>query len=165
MLVDRVFTRFWYCLQIHHKQDSIVQENIKRLGIEFFNPQSDEKSLFPGYMFVRFNKRMDHHWRTLWYIPGAKRILSSSPECPTQVPTQLIKHLQDLFPNPEDITCIDDYDLAPGELTRIINGPFRNLIGITQHTTHDRVRILLSMFGREHEFELHKKDVRPHATT
>lgn len=161
-MLDRVFTRFWYCLQIHHKADNIVHENIRRLGIEFFNPQVEEKPLFPGYLFVRFNKRMDPHWRTLWYIPGAKRLLSASSESPIQVPYQLIKTLQDLFPNPEEITCIDDYDLAPGELTRIVNGPFRNLIGITQHTSHDRVSILLSMFGREHEFEMMKKDVRPH---
>lgn len=144
----------------------MVAQNIERLGIGYFNPSIPEtdRPLFPGYLFCNFNTILDPNWRTLWYIPGAKRLLSSGAESPTPVPTKLIRALQGLFPPPEDITCIDDYDLTPGLYAEIVEGPFKGLLGITKHADKDRVTLLLTMLGTEREIAFNKKDVRPHDT-
>lgn len=164
-LLERKIPRDWYCLQIHRNADAVVESNIKRLGITYFNPSIPDtsKPLFPGYLFCAFNKYVEPQWRTLWYIPGAKRILSTSAENPTPVPTRLILAMQGLFPPPEDITCIDDYDLTPGLYAEIVSGPFAGLLGVTKIAEKDRITLLLTMLGSEREITFNKRDLRPYA--
>jgi transcription antitermination factor NusG len=156
--------RSWYCLQVHPKADEIAEQGIRRLGIESFRPQmvvSEKeqdiiKNVFPGYVFVKFNKNEDHQWRTLWYIPGAKRILSSSAESPTKIKYRIIAALQ-AFHN---LNAVDESAIKPGDNVEILSGPFKLFRGIAQRTEQERVFILLSLLGQNYNIEVAQSDVR-----
>lgn len=159
--------QYWYCLQIHPHQDELAEWGINQLGIELFRPtmlgmqRKAEvlKPVFPGYIFVRFSIVHEPHWRHLWYVPGAKRLLSCDAETPIQIDPRVIKALQAIHQ-----TKVDEVP-APSSLqehdeVEVLAGPFKMFKGIVQKSPSERVAILLTMLGRQHIIEVNQSDVR-----
>jgi len=106
-----------------------------------------QRKIFPGYVLIKMIMTDES-----WYVvrntrgvtgfvgPGSKPV----PLTDAEVRSMGIK---------ETITTID---MKPGDNVRIISGPLENFIGIVQEIDMDRqkVKVLISMFGRETPVEL-----------
>jgi transcription antitermination factor NusG len=151
----------WYCMNTHYKQEFMVETQIKALGYstELFPFSSDgkAKSLFPGYLFVRFNIQQDS-WRRLWSLPGVRCIFSQGPQNPTAIPGRLLDicrfELRKITGDPDpNLPAISE-----GDEIQLTAGAFRQFSGICSKRSDERVSILLTIFGRPQTLEVNAAD-------
>jgi transcription antitermination factor NusG len=115
--------------------------------------------LFRRYLFVRFRRDGDD-WRQIRHFPNvAVEILGTTPETPTPMPDAAIALIRSLPgmamnnclypPNVELRAAGPVVHLPPGSNVRLLEGPLADLTGICQWSNDRRVRLLLSLLGRE----------------
>jgi len=105
-----------------------------------------KRKVFPGYVFVEMFKT-DDSWYVVRNTPGVTGFVGSgSKPVPLneEEASQIIRRMGEDEPKLR-IT------LFVGERVRIINGPFENFIGVIEevNTEKQKIRVLISMFGRE----------------
>jgi len=110
------------------------------------------KRVFPGYVFV--NMIMDDEsWSAVHHTPGVTGFVGSGTKpIPLQDDeiTKILRRMGLVEQKPRII------DIEVGENVRVKNGPFENFEGIVKELLADRgkVRVSISMFGRETPVEL-----------
>lgn len=123
----------------------------KELEIKNGKKKTTLKKVFPGYVLVEMIITDDS-----WYVvrntpgvtgfvgPGSKPIPLSQTEI-----GQILKQMGMEEAKPK-------IDFAEGESVRVIEGPFTNFIGNIEEVLPDRrkIKVLVSMFGRETPVEL-----------
>jgi transcriptional antiterminator NusG len=123
----------------------------KEMEVKNGKKKATMKKVFPGYVLVEMTMADDS-----WYVvrntpgvtgfvgPGSKPIPLSSAEI-----SQILKQMGLTEPKPR-------IDLNIGETVRLIEGPFATFIGTVEEVLLDRrkVRVLVSIFGRETPVEL-----------
>lgn len=164
--------KMWYVVHTYSGYENKVKANLEK-RIESMNmegkifrilvPMEDEveikdgkkkiskRKVFPGYVLVEMIMTDDS-----WYVvrntpgvtgfvgPGSKPIPLSDDEA-----RQLIRKLGGEEPRVR-------FDFAVGESVRVISGPFENFIGQVEEVNPEKgkVRVMISMFGRETPVEL-----------
>lgn len=164
--------KMWYVVHTYSGYENKVKANLEK-RIESMNmegkifrilvPMEDEveikdgkkkiskRKVFPGYVLVEMIMTDDS-----WYVvrntpgvtgfvgPGSKPIPLSDDEA-----RQLIRKLGGEEPRVR-------FDFAAGESVRVISGPFENFIGQVEEVNPEKgkVRVMISMFGRETPVEL-----------
>lgn len=135
-------------------QDKIFRALVpmeKEMEIKNGKKKATLKKVFPGYVLVEMIMADDS-----WYVvrntpgvtgfvgPGSKPIPLSKSEI-----THILKQMGMDDPKPR-------IDFSVGERVRIIEGPFSNFVGSIVEILADRrkVKVLVSMFGRETPVEL-----------
>ncbi|NLZ93682.1 MAG: transcription termination/antitermination protein NusG [Firmicutes bacterium] len=123
----------------------------KEFEVKNGKKKSVMKKVFPGYVLVEMIITDDS-----WYVvrntpgvtgfvgPGSRPIPLSENEV-----AQILKQMGMDEPKPK-------IDFVPGESVRVTEGPFANFVGSVEEVLPDRqkVRVLVSMFGRETPVEL-----------
>jgi transcriptional antiterminator NusG len=123
----------------------------KEMEIKNGKKKATLKKVFPGYVLVEMIMADDS-----WYVvrntpgvtgfvgPGSKPIPLSKSEI-----THILKQMGMDDPKPR-------IDFSVGEKVRVIEGPFANFVGSIEEILADRrkVKVLVSMFGRETPLEL-----------
>jgi transcriptional antiterminator NusG len=123
----------------------------KEMEIKNGKKKATLKKVFPGYVLVEMIMADDS-----WYVvrntpgvtgfvgPGSKPIPLSKSEI-----THILKQMGMDDPKPR-------IDFSVGEKVRVIEGPFANFVGSIEEILADRrkVKVLVSMFGRETPVEL-----------
>jgi transcriptional antiterminator NusG len=115
-----------------------------------------KKKIFPGYILVQMEMDDD-----LWYLvrktPGVTGFVGSGSK-PISLQEEEIEEILRQIGVSEPKQQIN---LNPGETVRVTDGPFENLTGIVETINNDRgkVRVLISMFGRETPIELNFSQV------
>jgi len=110
-----------------------------------------KKKIFPGYVLVEMIMN-DDSWYVVRNTPGVTGFVGSGsrpvPLQPSEVKTILRQMGMD-EPKPKIL-------FSPGESVRVVSGPFTGFIGTIQEINIERgkVKLLLSMFGRETPVEL-----------
>lgn len=100
--------------------------------------------LFPGYVFVSLDLSRDR-WRSVNGTFGVVSLIMGG-SLPRAVPAGVVETLQDLLG--EDQVIRLDRGLKPGQLVRVLSGPFADQLGVLDRLDgHGRVRILLEMMG------------------
>ncbi len=168
--------RAWYIVQTYSGYENKVSTNLEQrvktmdVGDRIFRvviPTENEieiregqrktvsKKLFPGYVFVQMVMD-DASWYVVRNTPGVTGFAGTSTDDRAR-PTALA--------NDEVNRILKEMDTAParinigfatGESVRVIDGPFADFVGPVDEINVDKgkVRVMLSMFGRDTPVEL-----------
>jgi len=164
--------RNWYAIHTYAGYENAVVKNLKQriesLGMEdrIFNvvvPTEKkikikagkrvevEEKIYPGYVLVDMNVT-DDSWYVVRNTPRVTGFVGSGVY---PVPLEQ-KEVDELFSRMNKDTTKHSIDLIPEDVVVIVDGPFKDLEGKVEEVDDDRgkVRVLVSMFGRETPVEL-----------
>ncbi len=113
-----------------------------------------DRELFPGYVLVKM-VMTDESWYIVRNANGVTGFVGT-----TTKPTPLTQAEVDRL-GVEKVNVKVDY--APGDSIRVKNGSFEGFVGRVEEIDHEhgRVKVKVSMFGRESVAELDMEDVAP----
>jgi transcriptional antiterminator RfaH len=142
----------WYALQTHALQEERAAENLNAWGVETFAPKYKERrsnpytgrpvyftrSLFPQYMFARFDAgRM---LRKVWFTRGVTKVIGFG-DGPSPVEDEIIELIKSRV-GKEGFVEFNE-DLKRGDKVVIRDGPLANLEGIFERDIEDGDRVLM----------------------
>lgn len=164
--------RNWYAIHTYAGYEDAVMSNLKQridsLGMEdkIFNvvvPKEkkikikggrrveEEEKIYPGYVLVDMVVTDDS-----WYVVrNTPRVTGFVGTGVYPVPLEK-KEVDELFSRMNQDTTKHTIDLQIGEIVQITDGPFKELEGTVNELDEERgkVKVLVSMFGRETPVEL-----------
>lgn len=110
------------------------------------------EKIFPGYVLVEMVVT-DDSWYVVRNTPNVTGFIGSDDNVPTPVSEEEVKALQARMGVKEPKFKID---LTPDTLVKIIDGPFKEFEGKVSEvdSARGKVKVLVSMFGRETPVEL-----------
>ncbi|HSW09556.1 MAG TPA: transcription termination/antitermination protein NusG [Bacillota bacterium] len=169
---DRASPREWYAVHTYAGYEGKVKTNLEKrvesmlMEDKIFRvvvPTEEEyeykdgkkritrKKIFPGYVLVEMVMG-DDSWYVVRNTPGVTGFVGSGnrpiPLQPSEVKS-ILRHMGMDEPKPKIL-------FAVGENVRVTSGPFAGFVGSVRETNVERgkIRLLLSMFGRETPVEL-----------
>ena len=150
-------TKEWFILQFKPNAHRKAVRNLTQQGFETFLPLTDTTSrkasrfvnatrpLFPGYMFITFNKT-DIEWHKINNTYGVSRLITFNSTLKS-IPTTLVDNLM--------LRCDLSGELLPvknlkkGNQVKILKGSFASFIAtIEKYETDQRIWILMDLMGR-----------------
>jgi len=164
--------RNWYAIHTYSGYENAVARNLKQriesLGVEdkIFNVLvpiekkvkikggkrvTVEEKIYPGYVLVDMVVT-DESWYVVRNTPRVTGFIGSGV-----VPVPLdSSEVEELFSRMDDDSVKHKVDFEPGEAVIIVDGPFKEFEGKVSEIDEDRgkVKVLVSMFGRETPVEL-----------
>lgn len=164
--------RNWYAIHTYSGYENAVARNLKQriesLGMEdkIFNVivptekkvkvkggkrATIEEKIYPGYVLVDMVVT-DDSWYVVRNTPRVTGFIGAGV-----VPVPLEKaEVEELFARMGDESVKHKIDLTLGEAVMIVDGPFKEFEGKVSEIDEDRgkVKVLVSMFGRETPVEL-----------
>ncbi|MDD4988966.1 MAG: transcription termination/antitermination protein NusG [Candidatus Pacebacteria bacterium] len=164
--------RNWYVIHTYAGYENAVARNLKQriesLGMEnkIFNVLvptekkikikggkrvEEEEKIYPGYILVDMIVT-DDSWYVVRNTPRVTGFVGSGVY---PVPIDQ-KEVDALFKRMQSDTVKHTIDLAPEDHVMIVDGPFKDLDGKVNEVDQERgkVKVLVSMFGRETPVEL-----------
>ncbi|WP_300367475.1 transcription termination/antitermination protein NusG [Hydrogenimonas sp.] len=163
----------WYAIQTYAGSERSVKNAIEtmaeQLGIqdkieEIVVPTEDvievkngkkkitERSLYPGYVFAKMDLDTDL-WHKIQSLPRVSRFIGESKK-PTPLSESDVQNILDKVrhraaPKPK-------ISFEPGEMVRIIDGPFANFTGMVEEfdLEHGKLKLNVSIFGRSTPVEI-----------
>ncbi|ACL68865.1 transcription termination/antitermination protein NusG [Halothermothrix orenii] len=110
-----------------------------------------EKRIFPGYVLVEMIMT-DDSWYVVRNTPGVTGFVSSGTK-PLPLQPEEAKHILRGMGIEDDKI---ELDFGVGDKVKIVDGPFEEFIGEIKevHPQQSKVKVLVSMFGRETPLEL-----------
>lgn len=165
-------TRQWYTLQVSSGYEEKVEKEIKErinnvnmadkifdilvprektIEIKNGKRKTLDKKIFKGYVFVEA-KLNEEVWYILRNTPGVTGFVGSG-NVPTPVSAREIADIKKRMGAKEPA---QEIDFSVGEVVNIIDGPFKGFEGSIEEidSTKGKMRILISMFGRDTSVEL-----------
>jgi transcription elongation factor/antiterminator RfaH len=152
MNVDRS-PQGWFVVRVQTNREATAQSHLQQQGLEVFNPviqrtvrharqfRTSQKSVFPGYMFVRFDLETQQ-WRRINGTRGVVCLVTMSGApvgVPVRVMTSLMAHYGAQVLRPQ---------FAVGDRIRLMGGPFTDLIGtLSALDPKGRIEVLLEILG------------------
>lgn len=165
----------WYILQVHSgfedRVKATLEERIARDGLEEYfgeilvpteqvvemikgSKKTSSRRFFPGYMLVSMDLN-DTTWHTIH--DNMTRVVGFVGDDKNPTPLsdkdagKIIGRIQDGSDKPRPKVSFD-----VGEAVRVIDGPFANFQGVVDEVYPEkgRVRVMVSIFGRETPVEL-----------
>jgi transcriptional antiterminator RfaH len=141
-------------LNAHHK----AVKNLNHQGFETFLPLYEVASqrarqftnttrpLFPGYMFVRFD-REKCKWHKINNTYGVSRLITFN-SCLKPIPTIIVNNLIKRCDLSGKLLPVEK--LKKGDKVTVLNGPFANFVATVEMYKNDkRIWILMNLMGRE----------------
>lgn len=164
----------WYILHTYsgfeEKVKATLEERIKKAGQEDLfgdilvpteqivemvkgTKSTSSRKFFPGYILINF-ELSDDTWHTVRDTPKVTGFVGNdlNPEpLPDEEAEKIINRIQDGAVRPKPKVM---YDV--GDVVRVTDGPFTNFEGVVDEVYPDkgRVRVMVSIFGRETPVEL-----------
>ncbi|WP_200763224.1 transcription termination/antitermination protein NusG [Nitrosophilus alvini] len=163
----------WYAIQTYAGSEQAVKraiENlVKELGIQerlkdIIVPTEDvievkngkkkitQRCLYPGYVFANIDLDTDL-WHKIQSLPKVSRFIGESKK-PTPLSEEDVKVILEKAehkgaPKPK-------ISFEPGEIVRIIEGPFANFTGVVEEydLEHGKLKLNVSIFGRSTPVEI-----------
>ena len=148
----------WFILQFKPNSHHQAAKNLNRQGFETFLPLHDttlrrtsrfintSKPLFPGYMFIRFN-RADSGWHKINNTYGVSRLITFNSIL-NSIPTIFIDHLMKRYDSSGKLLPIKK--LKKGDQVTVLKGPFANFIAtVEKYEADQRIWILMDLMGRK----------------
>ncbi len=164
--------RSWYAIHTYAGYENAVARNLKQriesLGMEdkIFNVivptekkikvkggkrVEEEEKIYPGYVLVEMIVTDDS-----WYVVrNTPRVTGFVGAGVSPVPLEA-KEVESLFARMSKSETTHTIDLVAGDLVKISDGPFKDFEGKVAEvdTSRGKVKVLVSMFGRETPVEL-----------
>jgi len=144
----------WYSIYTKPAKEELVSSRLRTIGIEVLNPKIRTikykknrlaevvESLFPCYLFARFEKERYTHLIT--YTSGVRYIVGKSN--PVIVQDEIVCAIQERM-GQDNILVMQPEKFQEGSRVRIREGPFRDFYGIFEREVKgsERVMILLDL--------------------
>ena len=165
----------WFVIQAYsgfekHVQESL-REYIRRGGmedhfgdievpteqvVELRNGQkrTSERKFFPGYVLVNMIMS-DEAWHLVKSVPKVSGFVGGSGSQPVPITDQeaqaILQQVQEGAEHPRP-----KYTFAPGEVVRVIDGPFKEFSGTVEDVNFEKskLKVSVSIFGRSTPVEL-----------
>lgn len=164
----------WYCLRVRPLREQVAAKQLAQRvdGVDVFAPRirisrtprsggvirQAVEALFPGYFFAQF--RYPEQVRHVLSTHGVNELVSIGDK-PREVDPAIISFLRDQVSAAWEAEATPS--IAEGDWVRVVDGAFRNtegrVLGFDSRT--DRVRLLLSVLGREVQISLSSSTVVP----
>lgn len=138
-------------MDMQHKIFNVLVPKEKKIKIKNGKRRVIEEKIFPGYVLVEMVVE-DDSWYVVRNTPNVTGFIGTGTT-PTPIDEAEIKSLQKRMGVDEPQYKID---ISVGDPVRINDGPFKNFEGKVNDIDEARgkVRVLVSMFGRETPVEL-----------
>ncbi|WP_456382301.1 transcription termination/antitermination protein NusG [Hydrogenimonas sp.] len=163
----------WYAIQTYAGSERSVKNAIEtmaeQLGFqdkieEIVVPTEDvievkngkkkitERSLYPGYVFAKMDLDTDL-WQKIQSLPRVSRFIGESKK-PTPLSEKDVRNILDKVEN--RAAPKPKISFEPGEMVRIIDGPFANFTGMVEEydLEHGKLKLNVSIFGRSTPVEI-----------
>jgi len=164
--------RAWYAIHTYAGYENAVARNLKQriesLGMEdkIFSVTvptekkikvkagkrvEEEEKIYPGYVLVEMIVTEDS-----WYVVrNTPRVTGFVGSGVNPVPLDP-KEVETLFSRMSSSQTVHTIDLASGDLVKVSDGPFKDFEGKVAEvdTERGKIKVLVSMFGRETPVEL-----------
>ena len=148
----------WFILQFKPNAHHRAKRNLTQQGFETFLPIHDttsrklsrfrntSKPLFPGYMFVKFN-RAESEWHKINSTYGVSRLITFNSILKS-IPSSFVDSLMKRCDLSGKLLSIQK--LKNGDQVKISKGPFANFIATVEtYETDQRIWILMDLMGRK----------------
>jgi transcriptional antiterminator NusG len=170
----------WYVIQAFSGYEKHVQKSLKehiaRAGmeahfgevevpteqvVELRNGQkrTSERKFFPGYVLIHMNMN-DETWHLVKSVPRVSGFIGGSGSKPVPISDReaeaILQQVQEGAEHPRP-----KYTFAPGEVVRVIDGPFKEFSGTVEDVNFEKskVKVSVSIFGRSTPVELNFSQV------
>jgi transcriptional antiterminator NusG len=170
--------RHWYAIHTYSGYENAVARNLrqrieslgmqdrifevvvpteKKIRIKGGKRVTEEERIYPGYVLVEMIVN-DESWYVVRNTPRVTGFVGSG----TQPVPLKPKELEQLLGRMKDDAPKHHVDLMKDDLVTIVDGPFKELEGKVGEidTARGKVKVLVSMFGRETPVELDFLQVR-----
>ncbi|HAV10285.1 MAG TPA: transcription termination/antitermination protein NusG [Dehalococcoidia bacterium] len=162
----------WYIVHTYSGYEDRVQRSLEQ-RVKFMDaeskilrvvvPKEDEieirggqrrtvtKKIFPGYVLVQMSLD-DESWNVVRNTPGVTGFVGSGNKPTALAEPEVSKILRQLEEGAPQVKV----GFRKGESVRVVDGPFTDFIGIVDEINVGRgkVKVMLSLFGRETSVEL-----------
>ena len=160
----------WFILQFKPNSHHQAIKNLTRQGFETFLPLNDTTSrklsrfvntsrpLFPGYMFIRFD-RAETEWHKINNTYGVSRLITSNSILKS-IPTRFVDGLMKRY----DLSgkLIPIVEMKKGDKVEILEGPFTNFIAtVEKYESEQRIWILMDLMGRKTKLQTSADKLQP----
>jgi transcriptional antiterminator RfaH len=148
----------WFILQFKSNSHHLAAKNLNRQGFETFLPLHEttsrrlsrfintSKPLFPGYMFIRFDKA-ESEWHKINSTYGVSRLITFNSHLKS-IPTKFVDSLMKRYDLSGKLLPIKK--LKEGDQVTILKGPFANFIAtVEKYEADQRIWILMDLMGRK----------------
>ncbi len=170
-----MMSKRWYVVQAYsgfeHQVARSLKDRIKRAGLEdkfgdIMVPTEEvieikegqkrrsERKFFPGYVLVQMEMD-DETWHLVKEVPKVLAFIGGAKDRPTPISDKeaqaILKRIQEGVEKPRPKTLFE-----PGEVVRVIDGPFNDFNGTVEEVNYDknRLRVAVSIFGRSTPVDL-----------
>ena len=116
--------------------------------------RKSERKFFPGYVLVRMELN-DDTWHLVKDTPRVMGFIGGTPEKPAPITdkeaNKVLQRMEDSEETPTHKTVYE-----PGEMVRVIDGPFNDFTGTVEEVNYEksRLRVAVLIFGRSTPVEL-----------
>ena len=148
----------WFILQFKSNSHHLAVKNLNRQGFETFLPLHEttsrrlsrfintSKPLFPGYMFVRFDKA-EPEWHKINNTYGVSRLITFNSNL-NSISNSFIDSLMKRYDLSGKLLPIQK--LKKGDQVTVLKGPFANFIAtVEKYEADQRIWILMDLMGRK----------------
>ena len=156
-------TKEWFILQFKANSHHQAKKNLTRQGFETFLPLyettsqkasrfvSTSRPLFPGYMFVAFDKA-EAKWNKINNTYGVSRLVTFNSVL-EPIPSTFVNNLIKRYDSSGKLLPIKR--LKKGDQVKILKGPFANFIAtIEQYESDERIWILMNLMNRKTKIKI-----------
>jgi len=160
----------WFILQFKHNSHHQATKNLTRQGFEVFLPLHDttsrkfsrfintSKPLFPGYMFIRFN-RAETKWQKINNTYGVSRLITCNSILKS-IPTSFVDSLMKRYDLSGKLLPIQK--LKKGDQVTVLKGPFANFIAtVEKYEADQRIWILMDLMGSKTKIQTPLDSLQP----
>jgi transcriptional antiterminator RfaH len=159
----------WFILQYKSNSHHLAEKNLTLQGFETFLPLhettsrrlsrfiSTSKPLFPGYMFIKFD-RAESKWRKINSTYGVSRLITFNSNLKS-IPTIFVDHLTKRYDLSGKLLPIRK--LKKGDQVTVLKGPFANFIAtVEKYEADQRIWILMDLMGRKTKIITQSDDLK-----
>ena len=162
----------WYVIHTYSGHEERVKKNLEQrmrfmdAGEEIFRiviPTEDEievrsgqkrtvaRKILPGYVLIEMDMS-DHTWNVVRNTPGVTGFVGSGSNPTPLRETEINQILTQMAADTPRVRV----GFKQGQSVRVTDGPFTDFVGIVDEISQDKgkVKVLLSLFGRETPVEL-----------
>ena len=160
----------WFILQFKPNSHHLATKNLNRQGFETFLPLVDitkrkasrftntTQPLFPGYMFIRFDKA-ESEWHKINSTYGVSRLITFNSILKS-IPTIFVDHLMKRYDLSRKLLPIQK--LKKGDQVTVLTGPFANFIATVEKCeSEQRIWVLMDLMGRKTKTQTSSNALQP----
>ncbi len=160
----------WFVIQFKPNSHYQAKKNLNRQGFKTFLPLHEitsrkasrfvksTKPLFPGYMFVSFNKT-ENKWHKIRNTYGVSRLITVNSSLKS-IPSTFIDSLMKRYDSSGKLIPI--VEMKKGDKVEILEGPFANFIAsVEKYESEQRIWILMDLMGRKTKLQTPLNALQP----